>query len=1001
MATLLYRIGRFAYRRAWYVIVAWALALAAVLGGGLALGGAFQESFTIPGTESQQTIDKLEKLFPSAAGASATVIVVAPDGTTVNDPTVKQEITAVADDIGTIDQVASALSPYSEYATSAISDDQTAARITVQFDGTATDVSDTTLEQLTTSGDSLIADGMTVAYGGEVFQNTTFGPTLTEGIGVLFAALVLFITFGSLLAAGLPLLSALIGVGLSAGAIMVVAAVTPVSSTAPTLAVMIGLAVGIDYALFILSRHRSQLAQGMEPEESAAQAVATAGGAVVFAGLTVIIALLGMLVVGIPFLSVMGVGAAFAVFAAVMIAITLLPAIMGLAKHRLAPKPGSRAARRAIAASSHEDDSSEASGSRAPASKPSLGGRWVALIARAPIVFVIAVLGLVGVVAIPAFSLDLNLPTAATQAEDSPSRIAYDTIADKFGPGYNGTIVVVADITQTTAIQDDLAGIRTELESVEGVATVGPGLPDETLDTAIFQVIPTTAPDSPETKALVERLREMKGDIEAKYDVPFTVSGQTAVAIDVSNQLTAALLPFGILVVGLSIILLAMVFRSIAVPVKAALGFVLSVGASFGVSVAVFQWGWLNDVLNVHATGPIISFLPILLMAILFGLAMDYEVFLVSGMREEYVRSRDAKRAVRIGFQHGARVVTAAALIMFFVFFAFVPEGDGAIKAIALALAVGVFVDAFLVRMTLVPAVMFLLGDRAWYLPKWLGRILPNVDVEGESLREHIDEREWARSHLGAAATAEDLVVEGAGAPVSFSVEPGAVAVVTGETASRRLVGAALAGRIAPASGHLQVLGYCLPSEARAVAKRVSLVDLESRRLDVTTTVGDALNERFALARPFVQRIPRGAADHLVSRINRALGQEPAESPIDIHRTLGELSPLALALLHVAFGVADGAEVLVVDAGDGDFANPATPAFAAAVASIADASTTVVLGLASVPGSHASSVGDRALTRVDLAAAALAASAPPGRAGASSASALTDNPNSTPEGGLR
>ncbi|TAJ49139.1 MAG: MMPL family transporter [Herbiconiux sp.] len=1007
MATLLYRIGRFAYRRAWYVIVAWALALAAVLGSGLALGGAFQESFTIPGTESQQTIDKLENLFPSAAGASATVIVVAPDGTTVNDPTVKQEITAVSDDIGTIDQVASTVSPYSEYSTNAISDDQTAARITVQFDGASTDVTDATLEQLKATGDSLIADGMTVAYGGQVFQNTTFGLTPTEGLGVLFAAVVLFVTFGSLLAAGLPLLSALIGVGLGAGGIMVVAAFTPVSSTAPTLAVMIGLAVGIDYALFILSRHRSQLAQGMEPEESAAQAVATAGGAVVFAGLTVIIALLGLLVVGIPFLSVMGVGAAFAVFAAVTIAITLLPAIMGLAKHRLAPKPGSRAARRAIAASSHDDDgdagaqghaaasgaslgeasggasggaSGEPAGTKA-ALKPSLGGRWVALIARAPIVFVIAVLGLVGVASIPAFSLDLNLPTAATEAKDSPSRIAYDTIAEKFGPGYNGTIVVVADITQTTAIQDDLAGIRTELESVEGVATVGPGIPDETLDTAIFQVIPTTAPDSPDTKALVERLREMKGDIEAKYDVPFTVSGQTAVAIDVSNQLTAALLPFGILVVGLSIILLAMVFRSIAVPIKAALGFVLSVGASFGVSVAVFQWGWLNDVLNVHATGPIISFLPILLMAILFGLAMDYEVFLVSGMREEYVRSKDAKRAVRIGFQHGARVVTAAALIMFFVFFAFVPEGDGAIKAIALALAVGVFVDAFLVRMTLVPAVMFLLGDRAWYLPKWLGRILPDVDVEGESLREHIEEREWARAHLGAAATAEDLVVEGAGAPVSFSVEPGTVAVVTGETAARRLLGAALAGRIAPASGHLQVLGYCLPSEARPVAKRVTLIDLESRRLDVTTTVGDALNERFALARSFVQRVPRGEADQLVARINRALAGAPDEVPIDIHRTLGELSPLALALLHVAFGVADGAEMLVIDAGDGEFADPSTPAFAAAVTSIADASTTVVLGLASEPGSHASTVGDRALTRIDL--------------------SLSSSLSSTPEGGLR
>ncbi|MDO9395358.1 MAG: MMPL family transporter, partial [Herbiconiux sp.] len=717
MATLLYRIGRFAYRKAWYVIVAWVFALGGVLGVGLALGGQFQESFTIPGTESQQTIDKLENLFPAAAGAGATVVVVVPEGQNVDDEAVTQEITDVSDQLADLDQVASVIPPYSEYATNQISEDGTTALIKVQFDGPATDITDTTLDELQSTANALESDGMTVSYGGEAFQSAEFGLTVTEAVGVLFAGVVLFITFGSLLAAGLPLLTALIGVGLSAGGIMLVAFFTPVSSTAPMLAVMIGLAVGIDYALFILSRHRGQLARGMDAEESAAQSVATAGAAVLFAGITVIIALLGLLVVGIPFLSVMGVGAAFAVLVAVLIALTLLPAIMGLAKNRLRAKPGSRAARRALAEAElgHEGESPDAAADAPPAApakkaRPSLGGRWVALVMKAPVVFLIAVIGLLGVASIPAFSLDLNLPTAASQPEGSTTRTAYDTVAEKFGPGYNGTVVVVADITQTTDIQNDLADIRTALEGVDGVATVGPGLPDATLDTAIFQVVPTTAPDSPATKALVERLRELSGQIDDEFGTPYTVSGQTAVAIDVSNQLTGALLPFGVLVVGLSIVLLAMVFRSIAVPIKAALGFVLTIGASFGVTVAVFQWGWLADLLNVHATGPIISFLPILLMAILFGLAMDYEVFLVSGMREEFVKSRDARRAVRIGFQHGARVVTAAALIMFFVFFAFVPEGEGPIKAIALALAVGVAVDAFLVRMTLVPAVMTLLG---------------------------------------------------------------------------------------------------------------------------------------------------------------------------------------------------------------------------------------------------------------------------------------------------
>jgi RND superfamily putative drug exporter len=973
VATLLYRIGRFAYRRAWYVIIAWVLALAAVLGGGLALGGQFQESFTIPGTESQQTIDKLENLFPAAAGAGATVVVVAPDGESVNDEAVKQQITDVSDELGDLEQVASVIPPYSEYATNQISDDGTTALIKVQFDGPATEVTDTTIEELEATGDTLKDDGMSVSYGGEALQSQEFGLTITEAAGVIFAGVVLFITFGSLLAAGLPLLSALLGVGLSAGGIMAVAFFTPVSSTAPMLAVMIGLAVGIDYALFILSRHRSQLAKGLDPEESAAQSVATAGAAVMFAGLTVIIALLGLLVVGIPFLSVMGVGAAFAVLVAVLIAVTLLPAIMGFAKGRLAAKPGSRAARRALAAEALEHGETGAEEGGKP-HRPSLGGRWVGLVMKAPVVFLVVVIGLLGVASIPAFSLDLNLPTAASQAEGSTTRISYDTIAEKFGPGYNGTVVVVADITQTTDIQNDLADIRTELEKVPGVATVGPGLPDETLDTAIFQIIPTTAPDSPDTKALVERLRELSSEIDDEFGTPYTVSGQTAVAIDVSNQLTAALLPFGVLVVGLSIVLLAMVFRSLAVPIKAALGFVLTIGASFGVTVAVFQWGWLADLLNVHGTGPIISFLPILLMAILFGLAMDYEVFLVSGMREEYVKTKDAGRAVRIGFQHGARVVTAAALIMFFVFFAFVPEGEGPIKAIALALAVGVAVDAFLVRMTLVPAVMALLGRHAWYLPRWLDRVLPNVDVEGESLREHIEEREWAEKHAGDIITAERLEVAGAGAPVSFTVPAGSVTVVSGSTPARRLVEAALAGRIAPAAGHLQVLGRTLPSEAGELATRVTLVDLEARRLDTSTAVGDALLERLRLARPWFRRVAPNAAEMLVARIDDALATVDGEPGIDLHRTLGELTPFALSLLDVAMGVADGAQLIIVDAGDGDVAHPAAATFVEAVATVAgpDAELLIGLGDESDQGRIPSVVGGRPVMRVDLDAAAAA-----------------------------
>ncbi|ARJ06273.1 hypothetical protein GCM10010988_14920 [Cnuibacter physcomitrellae] len=965
MATFLYRIGRFAYRRAWYVIATWVLALGAVLGAGLALGGQFQESFTIPGTESQQTIDQLDRVFPQVAGASAQVVYQAPKGSTVDDPAVKQAIQDMATTMGDLDQVAAVVDPYSEYATNAISEDRTIAYTQVQFDGPATDVTTQTLDELQAEAAPVEADGVRVEFGGSVFQEVSFGLTWTEAVGVLFAGVVLFVTFGSLLAAGMPLLSAILGVGLSSGAIMVTAAFTTVSSTAPMLAVMIGLAVGIDYALFILSRHRSQLAQGLDPEESAAQAVATAGGAVVFAGVTVIIALLGLLVVGIPFLSVMGVGAAFAVLVAVSIAVTLIPAIMGVARGRLVPKAGSRAQRRALAAAEHEGEGT---------ARPSLGGRWVRIVMKAPIVFIVAIIGLLGVASIPALSLDLNLPTAASQPEDDTARQAYDLIAQGFGPGYNGAIVVAADITQTTDIQDDLAGIRSDLEAVDGVAYVGQGLPDQGLDTAIFRVVPTTAPDDPATKELVQHLRDLKGEIEDQYGTPITVSGQTAVAIDVSTQLTNALLPFGVLVVGLSIVLLAMVFRSLAVPIKAALGFALSVCVSFGVTVAVFQWGWLADLLHVTSTGPIISFLPILLMAILFGLAMDYEVFLVSGMREEFVKSGDARRAVRVGFQHGARVVTAAALIMFFVFFAFVPEGDGAIKMIALALAVGVFVDAFLVRMTLVPAVMTLLGRRAWSLPRWLDRLLPNVDVEGEGLRAHIEAKAWADARRGDVLTAEGLRVDGVPATVTASAPEGAIVLLAGDPGARRLVAGALAGRVAPAGGHLQVLGHPLPSARTRVERLSALVDLDggpagSGPVSDAETVGEAILERMRWGRSALRRVPREEVEDLVRRFDDALATASAsDGRVSIHTPLSALSATGLALLRIALAGAQGARLVVADPGDAPLA-VGSEAFLSAVAAVVGSDVTVVIGVP-VPAASATSaesdLDGRALVRIDL-----------------------------------
>jgi RND superfamily putative drug exporter len=903
MALLLHRIGRFAFRRAWLVIVAWAVALAALLGAGIGLGGQLQESYAIPGTESQAAIDQLAAVFPQTAGASAKAVVEAPDGASVESEPYRSAITAMEAELEGVDGVANVLGPFDEYAGDQISDDARTAYIQVQFDGPTTDVTTASVDAVTATGDTGRDAGLTVAFGGEVFQDTTFGLTITEVFGVLFAGVVLLITFGSLLSAGMPLLTALVGVGATFGGISLVAAFATVSSTAPMLAVMIGLAVGIDYALFILSRHRTQLARGQDPAESAAEAVATAGGAVVFAGLTVIIALLGLLVVGIPFLSVMGISAAFAVLIAVVGAVTLLPALLGVLGGRLEPKPGSRAHRRANA----DDDTG----------KRTLGRRWVDLVLKAPIVFVVLVVGLLGTAAIPAASLDLNLPSGASEPEGSTQREAFEMIENGFGPGYNGPLIVTVDITQTTDIFSDLDAVGARIAELDDVAFVGEGLPNETADTAIIQVIPESAPDAPETKDVVERIRELAPEIAADYGTPIAVTGYTAVTIDISNRLNDALVPFALIVVGLSILLLLLVFRSIFVPVKAALGFLLSAFAAIGATVAIFQWGWLAEFMHIQP-GPILSFLPILLLAVLFGLAMDYEVFLVSGMREEYVKTREPRKAIVHGFQHAARVVTAAALIMFFVFFAFVPEGSGVIKGIAFALAVGVVFDAFLVRMTLVPAAMALAGRAAWWLPKWLEKRLPDVDIEGEGLRAHVEQQRWAAERPAAVKieNARFGLAERPIGPLTVEVPTGGVLVVRGEVVDRRVVAATLAGRLAPVSGRLAVLGEPLPSGSGAVMRSVAIAEVATDAA-IGDTVREIVARRVDATRPWFRIGPSTSLVRTwVERAADAAGHGPDGPRFTADTPLAALGVEARTLVAVAAALAERPDAVVIDLDD-------------------------------------------------------------------------------------
>ncbi|MFD1715704.1 MMPL family transporter [Amnibacterium flavum] len=931
MATLLYRLGRWSYARPWRVVIAWLVLVGAVGGIALGLGGSLKNAFTIPGTESQQAIDKLAAVFPQTAGATLQIVFQAPEGDSVEDEPYKTAIEDSIDAVSKIDGVEAATSPFSEYAVEAVSDDGRVGLGQVTFTEQQDNVTDATVEDVLATASIGEDAGLNVQYTGGVLTSTSIGVTWIEGVGVVFAGLVLVIAFGSLLAAGMPLLVAFAGVGVAMSGLIIAAAFTPVSSSAPLLGLMIGLAVGIDYSLFIISRHRNQLVTDVSPQDSVGIAVATAGSAVVFAGITVIIALLGLLVVGIPFLSVMGLGAAGTVLMAVLASVTLLPALLGFAGERLRPKPGSRAHRRALAS---QPGATEV--------KPAFGARWVRGVLKAPIPIAIAVIAVLGSLLIPALQLQLSLPDAGSQSEDTTSRQAYDIIADEFGAGRNGPLIVLVDITQTTDIFDDLDAIGARIAELPDVARVGDGIPNETVDTAIIQVIPESAPDSPETTKLVESIRELEPEIAEEFDTPIQVTGATAVYNDISSTLMAALIPFAAIVVGLSIILLMMVFRSLFVPITAALGFLLSVVAAFGAVVAVFQLGFGLDLLHMDP-GPILSFLPIILIAVLFGLAMDYQVFLVSGMREEYIRTGNARESVATGFAHAARVVTAAALIMFFVFFSFVPEGIDMIKPIALGLAVGILVDAYLVRMTLIPALMALAGDAAWYLPKWLDRLLPNVDIEGSSLEHHREGLEWAETQHGAMVSTEHLIVAGASRSIDFAAPAGGLTLLLSEGPLRRSLFATLAGRAEPVSGRAQVAGRPLPTDASAVSRMVAMVDPDMIGADPDTTVEDLLRERFALAGSmFTASGRRKGVQPLLDRVGRALVAEGLPR-IDADDPAGSLHPEARLALATALAVASGASVLTVDFADASGA--ALERDIRIVSAIVPASATVIGGI--------------------------------------------------------
>ncbi|GAA0376388.1 MMPL family transporter [Micromonospora gifhornensis] len=737
MATLLYRLGRGSMRRRRLVAAIWLVVLVALGLAAATLRGPTASNFSMPGTESQRAIDLLAEQFPAAAGATGTIAVKAPNPGQLGTPEGQAVVQKVTQEATAVPGVLGAVDPFQ---VGAVSPDGQYALIQVQFSGGVDTVTDEQRDAYEKVGAEAQSQGWQVAPGGEVL-NAEPEVGSTEAIGVAVALVVLIITFGSLVAAGMTMLNALIGVGVGMAGLFALSSVVELTSTAPILALMLGLAVGIDYSLFITSRYRQNLLDGLPADEAVGRAVGTAGSAVVFAGATVVIALAGLAVVNIPFLTVMGLAAAGTVTVAVLVAITLQPALLGFAGGRVLP----RRLRSTVAVTTEDSSGSASTDHAAPEAatltgedRSAFGFRWARLITRFRIpVILVGVLGL-GLLALPAPDMRLALPDAGTAPAGTPARVSNDLITEGFGPGFTGRLAVVVAGDDAQATTAAIPQVTNLVQGTENVLAVAPPQLSPDGKTALLGVIPKTGPTDPATETMVHDIRAAVADVPGA-DVLLT--GVTAVGIDISEKLSDAMPIYLGLVVGLSILLLMLVFRSLLVPVKAALGFLLTVAATFGLTVAVFQQGHLADLVGLDTPGPLISFLPILLIGILFGLAMDYEVFLVSRMREDFVHGDTAQQATINGMGHGARVVTAAALIMTSVFGGFVFLDDPVIKSMGFALAVGVAIDAFVVRMTIVPAVMSLLDKAAWWLPRWLDRGLPNVDIEGEKLRATLDNK--------------------------------------------------------------------------------------------------------------------------------------------------------------------------------------------------------------------------------------------------------------------
>ncbi|MGW5518748.1 MMPL family transporter [Nocardia africana] len=772
MSVYLYRWGKFAFRRKWIVLPVWLLIFVIVGAVGVGLKKQSQDDFNMPNLPSQKATDILDREFPGQSAAfkfdavTGTYVVAATHGK-LTDPENHQALTALVqkiNDLGIVDKSKIKQDPQHPgvlvdpvSATAAIgctsgdrndpnfvakcglaplnvlgknNNADTVAYFSVPFQiKSFSDITKADRDQAYHAADEARAAGLDVEISGTIATEQAPPGGQSEMIGYAVAFIVMMIAFGALIAAFVPILTGIVGVGMASSLIMAGTSIANIPNFTTVLAAMIGIALSIDYALFIVSRYKHELAVQDSPEEAAGVAIGTAGSAVVFAGMTVIIALCGLSIVGVSFLTWMGLGGALAALFAILVALTLLPAMMG-AFGRFLFKPKLPL----VARADTEDDNAVTNGKR-----------FARLIAKAPWVTLGASVIVLGLLAAPAVNLSLGLPGEDSQPKTTTVRKAYDLRTEGFGEGSNGTLLVVADLTKVRPEQrqEAVMALHDKLAAYQGMDFVtmpstNKVKPDKTADYvnstgAQLTAVPDHGPNNSETQDLVKHARDAESDLQAKYGMEYGITGSTAIYADVSNALLGKIVPYMTIVAIAAFILLVLVFRSVLVPLTAALGFLLSMAATFGATVLIFQQDKLGLIGDQH---PIVSFLPIMLIGLVFGLAMDYQVFLVTRMREEYVHGKSPKDAMVSGYHHGARVVTSAAIIMISVFGGFMLESDVTAKSMGFALAAGVLFDAFLVRMVLIPSLLVLLGKWAWWMPKWLDRILPDIDVEGTKLRE-------------------------------------------------------------------------------------------------------------------------------------------------------------------------------------------------------------------------------------------------------------------------